>query len=88
MEKGASIQNTSIVLHHKKDGERKKRGCPFLHLSHAGEVDAEFSEPEHHSGTGTGRHLGISIQTITNRTQEELALKRLSECVCGCNKHG
>jgi len=46
-----------------------------------------FSEPEHHSGKGTGRHLGISIQTITNMAQEELKLKTLSECVCVYIKH-
>lgn len=83
--KGASIkyQHCSAHLHHKKEREKKKkRGYPFQHLSHAGEVDAEFSEPEHHSGTGTGRHLGISKQTITNIAQEELTLKTLSECVC------
>lgn len=78
--------NTSIVLPicttRKREKKKKKRGYPFQHLSHAGEVDAEFSEPEHHSGTGTGRHLGISKQTITNIAQEELTLKTLSECVC------
>lgn len=76
--------NASIVLpllHHKH-----KRGYPFQHLSHAGEFDAEFSKPEHHSGTGTGRHLGISIQTITNIAQEELTLKTLNVCVLNMNE--
>ncbi len=80
--------NTSIVLpscttrerERERERERNKRGYPFQHLSHAG----EFSEPEHHSGTGTGRHLGISIQTITNIAQEELTLKMQSVCVCVC----
>ncbi len=67
-----------------REREREKWGYPFQHLSHVGEADAEFSEPEHHSGTRTGRHLGISIQTITNIAQEELTLKTQSVCVCVC----
>lgn len=82
--------NASIVLtltNHKKDAERArerdKREYPFQYLSHAGEVNAEFSEPERCSGTGTGRHLGISIQTITNISQEELTLKMYRGKMCG-----
>lgn len=80
--------NTSIVLpllHHKKERKREREkweGIPFsASESRWRSWCRVFSEPEHHSGTGTGRHLGISIQTITNTAQEELTVKTLSVCV-------